>query len=160
MKSFLIYVMTISSLTCFAQSYEVNDAWLPEKYVHAMISTDSSNCKFLIPIEGFENPFTNCKILTFRGELSPINTTKVDVNGKEKHQLFNLQYYINLKYNSEELVKRLSESLVYISMDNDKLLLEIINSQEKEDVYFINKINNHEFKSIDCAKDYLQILNQ
>ena len=155
----LILQIILWSVGCSAQNQSKNDCWLPEKYVEAMISKDTNAYKYLIPIEGFETPFDDCYILTYKGEQNPIKTEKVIINGKEKYRLLNLHYYINLKYNSKELVNRYSKAEVYISKDKEKLLLEIIEDDKQEAIYFIDRINNYDFKNIKESKEYLQTKN-
>lgn len=147
----LIILIILLSLECLSQ----NDTWLPEQYVKAKIENDTNAIKFLIPIEGFESPFNNGHVLTFRGELNPINGKKIIMDGKEKLQLFQLAYSINLKYNPEELANELSDASIFISMVGEKLLLEINRLEKKEEIYFINKISGYEFKNIKSAKEHL-----
>ena len=92
----------------------------------------------------------------YRGEINPVKTKKVIVNDIEKYQLLNLQYFVNLKYNSRELANRLSKATIYASKSGEKLLLEIIEKDKKEKIYFIDRVNGYEFKSIKEAKKYLQ----
>jgi hypothetical protein len=156
MRYLIILLCTILIISCNAQNdSDKTTAWLPEGYVLALQLKDTVIDDYLKPVEGFENPFTDCHILTYHGELNTIKTKKVVVNGKEKHELLNFSYYINLKYNSKELANKLMDASIYISMVNGKLLLEIIETGKKEEIYFINGVNGHTFKSISEAKKYL-----
>ncbi|MCL9806899.1 hypothetical protein NAT51_15290 [Flavobacterium amniphilum] len=153
-KNFLIILIVFSNLRCSSQNNF--DAWLPEEYVKAIKTKDTSSYKHLIPIEGFESFGKNPRILTYRGEINPIKTKKIIDGNKEKYQLLNLQYYVNLKYNSRELAERLSKATIYISKSGQKLLLEIIEKDKKENIYFINRVDEYEFKNIKDAKEYLE----
>ena len=155
MTYLIVFLLTILNNNYSEKDNKCKEVWLPEKYVYAMESKEPNADEYLIPIEGFETPFTNCHILTYKGELNPINTKALTLNGKEKHQLLNLAYYVNLKYNSRELADKLLNASIYISMDEDKLLLEIIESDKTEEIYFVNKFNGFKFKSIESAKRHL-----
>ncbi len=74
---------------------------------------------------------------------------------KIKNQLLDLQYLVNLKYNSKGLAEKLSKAIVYISKVNDKLLLEIVNEENIEKILFIDRSCNYEFISINKAKQQL-----
>ncbi len=151
---FLIILVAISSLKCSSQP-NLN-AWLPEQYVKAIKANDTSSYKYLMPIEGFESFDKTPHILMYRGEINPVKTKKVIIDGKEKYQLLNLQYYVNLKYNSKEWVKRLSNATIYIAKHEDKLHLEIIEKDKREDIYFIDRVDGYEFKTIREAKRRLE----
>ena len=147
-------LVALSSLKCSSQN-NLN-AWLPEQYVKAIIAKDTNASKYLIPVEGFESFDNSPYILMYKGELNPVKTKKVVIDGKEKYQLLNLQYFVNLKYNSRELANRLSKATIYVSKSGEKLLLEIIEKDKKEEIHFIDRIDGYEFKSIKEAKKYLQ----
>jgi hypothetical protein len=151
----LIMLIVFSSLKCSSQDY-VN-AWLPEEYVKSTIAKKTNAIKFLMPIEGFESPFKNGYVLTFKGELNPIKAKKVTINGKVKYRLPSFFYsYFNLEENSIELVNKIKVSTIYISKTRNKLLLEIIEKDKKEEIFFIDRINGYKFKNINLAKKYLQ----
>lgn len=151
---FLISVVALLSLRCSSQN-NLN-AWLPERYVKAIKANDTNSYKYLIPIEGFESFDKSPQILMYRGEINQVKTKKVTIEGKEKYQLLNLQYFVNLKYNSRELANRLSKAIIYVSRSGEKLLLEIIEENKKEDIYFIDRVDGYEFKSIREAKKHLE----
>lgn len=150
---FLISVVAFLSLRCSSQN-NLN-AWLPEQYVKAIKENDTNSYKYLIPIEGFESFDKTPHILMYKGEINPVKTKKVIIQGKEKYQLLNLQYFVNLKYNSRELANRLSKATIYASKSGEKLLLEIIEKNKKEDIYFIDRVDGYEFKTIKEAEKYL-----
>jgi len=151
---FLIILVAFSSLKCSSQP-NLN-AWLSEQYVKAIKANDTSSYKYLIPVEGFESFDKAPHILMYRGEINPVKTKKVTIGGKEKYQLLNLQYYVNLKYNSKEWVRRLSNATIYISKYADKLLLEVIEKDKSEEIYFIDRVDGYEFKTIREAKKHLE----
>ena len=45
---------------------------------------------------------------------------------------------------------------IYISKSGEKLLLEIIEKDKKEEFYFIDRVDGYEFKNIKEAKKYLE----
>jgi hypothetical protein len=151
---FLIFLVAFFSLRCSSQN-NLN-AWLPEQYVKAIEVNDTSAHMYLKPIEGLESFDKTPHILMYRGELNPVKTKKVMVDGKEKYQLLNLQYFVNLKYNSRELANRLSKSTIYASISGEKLLLEIIEKNKKEEIYFIDRVDGYEFKTIKETKKHLE----
>jgi len=151
---FLIMLVAFFSLKCSSQN-NLN-AWLPEQYVNAVKVNDTSSYKYLMPIEGFESFDKTPHILMYKGEINPVKTQKVMIGGKEKYQLFNLQYFVNLKYNSRESANRLSKATIYVSKSGEKLLLEIIEKDKKEEIYFIDRTDGYEFKTIKDAKKYLE----
>ena len=153
---FLNLIVAFYSLICSSQ-HNLN-AWLPEKYVNSIKANDTSSYKFLIPFEGFESFDKTPRILIYRGEISTLKTKKVIIDGKVKLQLLDLQYFVNLKYNSKDLAKRLSKAVVYASKSKEKLLLEIIEKNKKEEIYFIDRVDGFEFKTILEAKNYLKKL--
>lgn len=151
---FLILFVALSSLKCSSQP-NLN-AWLPEQYVKAIKGNDTSNYKYLIPVEGFESFDKTPHILMYRGEINPVKTKRVIIDGEEKYQLLNLQYFVNLKYNSRDLANRLSKATIYVSKSGEKLLLEIIDKDKKEEIYFIDRVDGYEFRNIKEAKKYLE----
>lgn len=151
---FLILLVTFLSLKCSSQP-NLN-AWLPEQYVKAIKVNDTRSYKYLIPVEGFESFDKTPHILMYKGEINPMKTKKVIIEGKEKYQLLNLQYFVNLKYNSRELANRLSKATIYVSKSGEKLLLEIIEKDKKEDIYFIDRIDGYKFRTIKEAEEYLE----
>jgi len=154
-NTFLLNLLALTHLACSGQN-NLN-AWLPEQYVKAMILKDTSAYKYLIPVEGFESfDDKELYILMYKSEINPVKTIKTTINGKIMYQLLNLQYYINLKYNSRELVNRIAKASIYVFKSGDKLLLEINEMNKKETYYFIDRIDGYEFKSIREAKKYLQ----
>jgi hypothetical protein len=150
----LIMLVAFSSLKCSSQT-NLN-AWLPEQYVKAVKVNDTCSYKYLMPIEGFESFDKTPHILMYKGEINPVKTKKVMIGGIEKYQLINLQYFVNLKYNSMELAIRLSKATIYVSKSGEKLLLEIIEKDKKEQIYFIDRVDGYEFKTIKDAKKYLE----
>lgn len=152
----LIIIVTLSYLNCTSQNQNNTNSWLPEKYVNAVIAKDTNASKYLIPVEGFESFDESPYILMYKGELNPVKTKKVTIDGKEKYQLLGLQYFVNLKYNQKELSNRLSKAIIYVSKSDEKLLLEIIERDKTEEIYFIDRVDGHHFKSISEAKKYLQ----
>ena len=83
-----IFSIILIVLSSFKGSSQNNfNIWLPEQYVKATITKDTNTSKYLIPVEGFESPFKNGYVLTYRGELNPIKAKRVIINGKEKYQL-------------------------------------------------------------------------
>lgn len=150
----LIILICLSNLTCAAQDF--SNTWLPEKYINAIIAKDAQAKKYLSPVEGFESIDKTFYILMFNGELSPIKFEKFVIDGKEKYKLYNLQYLVNLKYSSKELANRLSESDIYISKTEGKLLLEIIDKDKKEEIYFVDRKDGYQFKNIKETEKYFQ----
>lgn len=154
MKNLILIVFIVFFyLECLCQEKTI--AWLPELYVSAILSKDTLANIYLSPFEGFELHNGVLYVLTFRGELNPVKAKKIIIDGKEKNQLLDLHYLVNLKYNSKGLAEKLSKAIVYISKVNDKLLLEIINEENVEKILFIDRSFNYEFISINKAKQQL-----
>lgn len=153
---FALILVILSNLKCSSQDQSTKNNWLPEKYVNAVIAKDTNASNYLIPIEGFESFDESFCVLMFKGELNPVISKKVIINGEEKYQLFNLQYFVNLKYNTKDLTNRLAKATVFISKSGEKLLLEIVEEDKTDKIYFIDRIDRYQFKSISKAKQYLQ----
>lgn len=151
---FLISLLAFFCLKCSSQN-NLN-AWLPEQYIKALKLNDTGSYKYLIPIEGFESFGKTPHILLYRGEINPVQMKKVKVDGKQKYQLLNLQYFVNLKYNSRELANRLSKAKIYASISGEKLLVEIIEKNKRENIYFIDRFDGYEFKTIKKAQKHLE----
>lgn len=152
---FSTLIIILSTLTCSCQNYP--KAWVPEQYVKAMILKDTSANKYLIPIEGFESSEDKVLyILMYKGELNPLKIEKVKINGIEKDQLLNLQYYVNLKYNSSDLANQIANAKIYLSKSGEKLHLEIHEKDKTEDYFFVDRVDGHKFETIIQAKKYLQ----
>lgn len=155
-KNILIIIfLTVSYLIGSSQDQRITNSWLPEKYVNAVLAKDTNANNYLIPVEGFESLDNNTYILMYRGELNPLKTEKTMIEGREKFKLLNLQYFVNLKYNSKELVDRISKADVYYSFNGERLLLEIVEKGKTEEIYFINQIDGYQFRSIKDAKKFL-----
>lgn len=150
----IILFIAFSALDCVSQ--DKHKAWLPEDYVKAAKANDSCSYQFLIPVEGFELIEGVLHVLTYRGEVNPIPTERVTLEGRERLKLVNLEYYINLKYNSRELSKRLSKATIYLQEDGDDLLLEIFEDGNINVIRFVDGTDGHIFKSIRDAKKHLQ----
>jgi hypothetical protein len=146
--------MALSNNECSAQT--IKETWLPEKYVNSLLKKDINFIQYLSPIEGFESPFNNGYVLTYKGELNPINVKKIIHNGQIKYKLPAYFYsYFNLFENSKEFVDKLRTSTVFISKHQNRLLLEIIAKNSTEKIYFIDRVENYKFKNIRDSKRYL-----
>lgn len=160
-KKLLFYLSFFFGFTCFSQTInKKGDVWLPENYIKARQSKikEDSALLYLTPIEGFETPFASCKILTFRGEISPILTRAIKIKDTIKFEVFNLMNYINLKYNSINLVNKIKKSKVYLWKQENKLVLEIIYNKKREFIFFVDRIGQYKFRDIYSAKKYLNSL--
>lgn len=154
MRLILIALISLFGINCSQQTKHI--AWLPEKYISAISTNDSLPEKFLSPIEGFELINDTLFILTFKGELTPLKMKKVIIDNKTKNHLLDLQYFINMKYNSKELVAKMANASIYMTNDGDKLKIEIINKDSKETIYFINNYNGINFEDIKRTKKYFE----
>lgn len=160
----LILLVLIAYIYVGCQAQESGTAWLPKSYVDAMLLKDSLASKYLYPIEGFESHNEVLYILTYKGELNPVKIKTTYDAGKEKDQLLDIQYYLNMKYVPKEEVQRLSKANIYLSYLDDKFMVEIIENEKCDTIYFVNKIFNQKFITIREAKEKItfkaQISNQ
>lgn len=62
-----------------------------------------------------------------------------------------------MKYISRESVNQFTESTLFLSKKGDKLLLEIVGNDYKEEIYFICGITDYRFVDIESAVKYLQV---
>ncbi|MBS1742695.1 MAG: hypothetical protein JST81_06615 [Bacteroidetes bacterium] len=132
-------------------------AWLPEKYVHAVLSGENNSSVYSIPIEGFEGTVDDPYVMTYKsGESKSLTIKKINTKHTIKYRLDHLEYRINLMYNTKQFYEEIAKSIFYISKVGDKLLLEIHKDGITKKVYFINLINGHRFSGIRQAKEYLQ----
>lgn len=124
-----------------------SDFWLPEKYVHALINKEDDAEKYIIPIASIIAPFTKCSIIGYRGEAKAVKTKKVTINGKEKIQVFDIQYCFPLDEVPKAIIDKYASSIIYLSTVDDKLQLEILNEGSVERIFLINHINKYEFNN-------------
>lgn len=154
MRNYILIIILFALITgCSAQRGNV---WLPEKYVESVVNKEVNAFEYLVPVESIVNPFDSCYLLTYKGELNPVQLKEVFINGQKKYELFNLYYLINLKYNSRERASSYSEAKVYFSRVGNKVLMEIIWKEKKEEVYFINEFDGYIFSDIKESKSYLK----
>jgi hypothetical protein len=179
MKNILILFFILSSdYSCRAQIVEeFKGCWLPEKYVFAKMANDTNNTDcFLYPVEGFEiskertvefihyleleNQIVDVDktilVKTYKSELNSILSEKFIYKTKEKYRLPFFFSYLNMKYIPQEIVERFEKANIYLSKAGNKLLLEIIENDKQEKIYFINGINDHIFKDVEEANQYLR----
>ena len=64
-------------------------------------------------------------------------------------------YYLRVRVH-KEWVRQLSNATIYISKNENKLHLEIIEKDKREDIYFIDRVDGYEFKNIREAKKHLE----
>jgi hypothetical protein len=155
----LILLVLLASCYLGGKAQESETAWLPISYVNAMLSNDSLANKYLYPIEGFEYHNEVLYILTYGGELSPVLIDTVYNAGKRKDQLLNIQYLLNMKYIPKEDVVRLSNAIIYLSYPNDYIMVEIVEKDKCDSIYFVNNISDQKFTKIRESKKLLQDIN-
>lgn len=158
MKIFISLGLMLSSIfLCFTQ--ENVKAWLPNYYIESVVSNDTINNNYLFPVEGIEiiGNFKKINILLFKSEINQVKFKKVKINDQIKYQIFNLKYFVNLKYNDQQLIDKFSVSKVYISLENMKIVLEIVNPDNiiTDKIYFVDHCNSYYFESIYDTKKYL-----
>lgn len=157
MKLLLTFAL-IFCLTSFVNCQESNKCWLPEQYVKKVLNKDTNGCSnLLIPIEGFEEINKKMYLLTYKGELNPLQHKKI-VQGRDtvSNQILGIRYLINLKYVSRDSLEEYASWQYYYSQINNDILLEIIKQNSKQiKIKFINQIPGYQFKSIKEAKSYL-----
>ncbi len=142
---FLMFIFIAS----FCHAQQKNKAWLPEQFIEGLAANDTTAYKHLFPVSGFM--FDNAGKLSMCGygaETGPVKNRKVIVNGKEKYQLWGIPYRINLKYAPETQVDSLMDATFYLSVQGEKMLLEIIRNNKKQEVYFIDHDGTCRFKNI------------
>ena len=153
MKYLIGFFAVFIVITTFAQNS--THAWLPEKYVHAITSNDTSGITFLRPISGFEKINKKLYILTFGGEVSPLKSKVVYINGIKKSKIINIDHYLNLKYFAKEEQSEINKMDIYFSIEKDKLLIEMCKEDTCNKVYFIDHFSGYEFKDLYKTRAHL-----
>lgn len=154
-------ILTLALLFCFTSfgnCQKSNKCWLPEEYVKKVLNKDTNGCsKLLIPIEGFEEIEKKMYLLTYRGELNPLQNIKLVQEGDTvKNQILDIMYLINLKYISRDSLKKYASWQYYYSLINNDIMLEIIKQNNKQIIIkFISQIPGYQFRSIRETKSYL-----
>jgi len=157
MKTLLLFFVSFFiCVNCVHQKGPTPQCWFSKKYIDSIDKKDTSGIKnTIIPIEGFEEEHDTLYILTYMGEITPLQYKKVSVNGKEMMQILDFEYCLNLKYLSEDLVDRYSKAEFYLNRLRDTMELTIIEGDKKETQYFINNYKSKRFTSLWDTKDYL-----
>jgi hypothetical protein len=153
---FLFLVTELIYTSCLSQSS--SKAWLPLDYVIAVSEQEPLANNYLIPIEGFELINDTLHILMYKGELHSLNFNINITKDNEKHQLLNLQYQINLKYNNREIIDKIEKSKVYLYKSKNKIIVEFVNDDQKEKIIFTDRLNNYQFTSITKSEEKLSKL--
>lgn len=130
-------------------------AWVAEKYIDALEAGDSTAEKHLIPIEGFDLIDTTVYVHMFRSEAMVVVVTKIKNSDVEKFEITNLSYCIDLQRNPKGLVDRIANAKVYMSKQNNKLLIEIIERGKTQKFYFVNKHKGYFFNDFLETMQYL-----
>ena len=149
---------------------ELKGCWLPEKYVKSKKFDDN----IMFPIEGFEisqektNQFIeDFNIETSKNESSNIILIKtfksehrsifcaVSKNSIQKYYLPHFYSNLNMKYISREVVEYYKKSKVYLSIEGDKLLVEIVKNNKTEKIYFVNHANDYVFENIADSQKFI-----
>lgn len=155
LKIFFLLLFTCNF--CNAQDYK--GCWLPEKYVIALSENKTDSLKAtLIPLEGIVISEQSIKIQTYCSELNTIKYLKKIQNGKLSYQFLNFHYYINMKCNPKELAEKYKNSKISISKEGEKMILEIVDIDNIERIYFVKKFRKHYFKNIKLSREYLKKL--
>ena len=154
-------IWTLAFLFCFTgvvNCQKFNKCWLPEEYVNKVLNRDTLGCsKLLIPIEGFEEIEGKMYLLTYLGELSPLQTNKLTQVGDTLiNQILGIQYLINLQYISMDSLEEYASWQYSYLMIKENIILEIIKRDNKKiRTKFIDQIPGYQFKSIDKTKSFL-----
>ncbi len=151
---FLFLFIGLLNTNCSSQAS--SGAWLPLDYIIAVSEKDSLANNYLIPIEGFELINDTLHILMYKGELHSLHFNFTKDN--ERHQLLNLQYQVNLKYNNREIIKKIEESNVYVYKSKNYIIVEFISENQNRKIIFTDRLNTYIFKSILESEDKLSKL--
>lgn len=119
---------------------------------------DTIGCsKLLIPIEGFEEIEKKMYMLTYRGELNPLqNNKRAQGSDTVNIQILGIRELINLKYISRDSLEKYASWQYYYSKINNDIMLKIIQQDKKQiKIKFISQILGYQFKSINETKSYL-----
>jgi hypothetical protein len=150
MRIILFFLSCCLFNSCFSQT---NRYWLPKNFVEACIERDTSQLeKYLIPIEGFVTNDGLIKVVTYRGELSNIETE----NDNGVLRLKNVAYYINQKYLPKDSVNSYEKKQFSVFLHGDNLFLEIKENGSIKKITFVDRIGNFTFTDLRKTKVILR----
>lgn len=157
MKNAIILFVCIITIDCVAQSK--TKAWLPEKFIEGINRGDTTAYKYLSPISGLMMNDKGLLMLSgYGGETNPVKNRKIEIQGKEKYQLFHVEQHINMKYETRKLVDSLTNATIYVSFSGKKALLEIIWQKRICEIYFVDHDDEYMFK--DIRESFIHLANK
>jgi hypothetical protein len=157
MKTLTLFILLLAScIACDGQSRMTSKVWLPELYVSKFVDKDTTGKnQFIIPIEAIITSDTGTQILTYRGEINPVTSRNIIQNKAQKELLNNVHYYLNQKYLSKDVVMRYSKAEFLLSKHENKLLLEIVEKDKTDSIYFVDMVGNYQFTDVRQVKKFL-----
>ncbi len=91
----------------------------------------------------------------FKSEAMGVVAQKKNRSDVEKFELTNLSRCIDLQRNPKTLVDRIANAKVFMSKQNNRLLIEILEGDTIHSIYFVNEHNNYSFKDFRGVMLYL-----
>lgn len=151
MKNCLVaLVISSMSFSVSAQKKELT-FWFPEKFVKESAQNQTVD-SFIYPVTAIINPFKKCKVIAYRSEVRPLVSKEISVNGISKFEVYHLGYAMNLEEIDSLTVEKYLNSRIYLSLVNDKLLLEVCPLNTPcEKTYFVDRIDGHRFTGYNTA---------
>jgi hypothetical protein len=158
MRTLFLYFHLLLFTNCSSQ--ETKEAWLAKNYVKAIEHGDTNVNSSRVPIEGFQIRGDQVEILMYRAEVAVVKYQRIHRSGMNKLKLLNLEYYVNLKYSPRSWVDKFIRSEVFLIINSEELIVEIVDNKQTEKITFVNKINGRKFTRIIKAKEYAKTLKK
>lgn len=160
LKFIIVVIMIVSSYNANATQNDQTQFWVPEAYILSFVNGDDAKDNLLYPIASIIDPFKNCLVIAHKSEVRDVLTKEIGTTG-DTLQLLDITNAFNLAEFSDSAVDYYGSSTIYLIMADGKLLMEIINGNEKRQIVFIDKYKGYKFDiSYTLEKDLLNYLKK
>lgn len=151
-KCFAILVLLLCATTGWSQG----KVWLPELFVQHAMAGDAAE-DHLKPFRFISDPPDSGLVWTYGAPaISRVTVKRVIHNGKEKWQLYYLAQHFYRKAHPREYINRFYTAQVYLSTHGRKLLLEIVEDGNTEQIEFVDRAGGEIFTDGPAAIEKLR----
>lgn len=138
----LLFVLVWCSSIGFSQGRKM--AWIEKRFADAIMERKEIVSEYLFPIIGFEKEGEDLYILTYGGDLQPI---QIREKGRRK-EIIDIEETINIQEWPLDLVKEFDSSTVLVEERNNTINVTIITNKKIYKLSFINSLNGNNFSTL------------
>ena len=149
-KKIFLLIVTLMQL-CAVSGQNKNVAWIESKFVDNIVYDRKADGKYLFPVEGFQMENGKLFILTYNGEITPLNYKKV----ANDYEIENFGNYISQFSWAEQLENLYRKAVFTFRYENEDICLTIKTAKGTEKHRYVCDFGGSRFATILEAKGWL-----